>query len=164
MKKETYIKMTQPFRDHPQMAKGLHIINRICMVIMYVSYPMLIVVLFSQKEETFIEVLLVPAISFALLSIGRYFINRKRPYEVFEVPPVIPKNTKGKSFPSRHVFSATMIAMTYLFMSPWTWSGMVLLAVALLQALVRILSGVHYISDVVAGIVVGVLAALFYLL
>lgn len=164
MKKETYIKMTQPFRDHPQMAKGLHIINRICMVIMYVCYPALVVFLLLKKEEAIMEVFLIPAISFVLLSLGRYFINRKRPYEAFEVPPVIRKDTKGKSFPSRHVFSATIIAMTYLVMSPWPWIGIVLLAVALVQALVRVLSGVHYISDVVAGIVVGVLAALFYLL
>ena len=164
MKKETYIKMTQPFRDHPQMAKGLHIINRICMRVMYVNYPALLVFLLLKKEETLIEVVLIPAISFVLLSLGRYLINRKRPYETFEIPPVIPKDTKGKSFPSRHVFSAAMIAMTYLFMSPWLFLGIVLLIVTLVQAVVRVLSGVHYISDVIAGIAVGVLASLVYLL
>ena len=94
---------------------------------------------------------------------GRYLINRKRPYEKFDVPPVIPKDTKGKSFPSRHVFSATVIAMTFLFMSPWMWLGVALLFVALLEGVVRVVSGVHYISDVIAGMVVGILAALFYL-
>lgn len=164
MKKETYIKMTQPFRDHPPMAKGLHIINRICTLIMYVCYPSLLIFLLIKKEETVAEVFLVPAISFLILSIGRYWINRKRPYEAFEVPPVIPKDTKGKSFPSRHVFSATIIAMTFLLMSPWFWVGIILLVVVLLEAVVRVLSGVHYISDVIAGIAVGVLAALFYVI
>ncbi len=164
MKKETYIKMTRPFRDNPPMAKGLHIINRICTVIMYVCYPSLLLFLLIKKEETVIQAFLVPAISFIVLSIGRYLINRKRPYETFAVPPVIPKDTKGKSFPSRHVFSATVIAMTFLLLSPWTWLGLVLLGVALVEAVVRVLSGVHYISDVVAGIGVGILAALFYML
>ena len=164
MKKETYIKITQPFRDHPEVAKGLHIINRICMLIMYVSYPSLLIFLYIKKEETLTEVFLIPAISFVLLSLGRYFINRKRPYEAFDVPPVIPKKTKGKSFPSRHVFSATIIAMTYFMMSPWAWLGIILMVVALVEALVRVLSGVHYISDVVAGMAVGILASLFYLM
>jgi membrane-associated phospholipid phosphatase len=164
MKKETYIKITQPFRDHPEVAKGLHIINRLCMFIMYVSYPFLLISLYIKKEVTLTEVFLIPAISFVLLSLGRYFINRKRPYEAFDVPPVIPKKTKGKSFPSRHVFSATIIAMTYFMMSPWAWLGIILMVVALVEALVRVLSGVHYISDVIAGMAVGVLASLFYLM
>ena len=164
MKKETYIKITQPFRDRPEVAKGLHIINRICMLIMYVSYPSLLIFLYIKKEETLTEVFLIPAISFVLLSLGRYFINRKRPYEAFDVPPVIPKKTKGKSFPSRHVFSATIIAMTYFMMSPWAWLGIILMVVALVEAFVRVLSGVHYISDVVAGMAVGILASLFYLM
>jgi membrane-associated phospholipid phosphatase len=131
---------------------------------MYVCYPSLLVFLLIKKEETVAEVFLVPAISFLVLSLGRHWINRKRPYEAFEVPPVIPKDTMGKSFPSRHVFSATIIAMTFLLMSPWPWAGILLLVVAVLEAVVRVLSGVHYISDVIAGIAVGVLASLLYLI
>ena len=134
------------------------------MLIMYVSYPSLLIFLYIKKEETLTEVFLIPAISFVLLSLGRYFINRKRPYEAFDVPPVIPKKTKGKSFPSRHVFSATIIAMTYFMMSPWAWLGIILMVVALVEALVRVLSGVHYIGDVIAGMAVGILASLFYLM
>lgn len=162
MKKEAYIKMTQPFRDNPQMAKGLHIINRICTGSMYVLYPLLLVFLFWTRDEGLMQAFFVPAISFVVLSLGRYLINRKRPYEKFEVPPVLPKDTKGKSFPSRHVFSATIIAMTFLMMSPWMWLGIALLVLAVVEAVVRVLSGVHYISDVIAGIIVGVVASLFY--
>ena len=43
MKKETYIKMTQPFRENPEMAKGIHIVNKICTGVMYVAYPILLV-------------------------------------------------------------------------------------------------------------------------
>lgn len=159
MTKETYIKMTQPFRDHPEMAKGIHIANKLCTGIMYLSYPMLVLYLFLQKEENLLQVIMVPAISFVLLSAGRYLINRPRPYEVFEIPSVIKKDTKGKSFPSRHVFSATIIAMTFLLASPWMWIGVLFLAVSIVLAVVRVVSGVHFISDVIAGIGVGVLAA-----
>ena len=106
-----------------------------------------------------IRAILVPGISFVMLPFGRKLINRPRPYEAFDVPSVIKKDTKGKSFPSRHVFSATIIAMTFILASPWTWLGIAFLVVAVLLAIVRVISGVHYISDVIAGIVVGVLAA-----
>ena len=164
MKKETYIKMTQPFRDNPDMAKGLQIANKMCTGVMYLAYPVLLVYLFFfgkySSYFSFWKALLVPAISFVLLSVGRALINRPRPYEAFEIPPVIPKDTKGNSFPSRHVFSATMIAMTFLLMSPWSWLGLVFLVVSVLLAVVRVVSGVHYISDVVAGIIVAVIAAI----
>ena len=165
MKKETYIKMTQPFRDSPDLAKGIHIANKLCTGLMYLAYPMLLVYLFFyaylSSFFSFKKALLVPAISFILLSLFRKIINRPRPYETFDVPPVIKKDTKGHSFPSRHVFSATMIAMTFILHSPWIGLGMIFLVVSLLLAVVRVVSGVHYISDVVAGIVVAVVAAVF---
>lgn len=164
MKKETYIKMTQPFRDNPDMAKGIHIANKLCTGIMYLAYPVLLVYLFFYGKYSsyfsFEKALLVPAISFVILSVGRALINRKRPYEAFGIPPVIPKDTKGNSFPSRHVFSATMIAMTFLLMSPWSWLGIIFLFVSAMLAVIRVVSGVHYISDVVAGIGVAMIAAI----
>lgn len=160
MTKENYIKMTQPFRDNPEMAKGIHILNKVCTLSMYVAYPLLLLYMFWQGDALLLRTILVPAISFLLLSVFRHFFNRKRPYEAFEVPPVIKKDTKGKSFPSRHVFSATMIAMTFLLMSPWMWLGIVFLCVSVMLAAVRVMSGVHYISDVVAGIIVAVVVAM----
>jgi membrane-associated phospholipid phosphatase len=58
------------------------------------------------------------------------------------------------------VFSAAMIAWTFVLMSPWSLLGIGFLCVAVLLAAVRVLSGVHYISDVVAGIFVATVAAL----
>jgi membrane-associated phospholipid phosphatase len=162
MKKETYIKMTQPFRENPELAKGIHIANKMCTGVMYLAYPLLLVYLFFYANLSsyfsFKRALLVPAISFLLLTVVRALINRPRPYEKFEIPPVIKKDTKGNSFPSRHVFSATIIAMTFLLMSPWSWLGVFFLVVSVALAIVRVLSGVHYISDVVAGFFVAVLS------
>ena len=165
MKKETYIKMTQPFRDNPEMAKGIHIANKVCTGVMYLAYPALLVYMYfnAYKISSFFQfekVLFVPAVSFLLLSIFRKIINRPRPYELFEIPPVIKKDTKGLSFPSRHVFSATMIAMTFLLHSPFFVLGVIFFIMSLLLAVVRVVSGVHYISDVVAGVVIAVVAAM----
>ena len=159
MKKETYIKMTQPFRDNPGMARGIHIANKLCTGTMYLAYPVLLMYQFLQKDGGLLRSLLVPSISFVLLSLFRGWLNRPRPYETFQMPPVIKKDTKGHSFPSRHVFSAAMIALTFLFMSPWMWLGVLFLCVTAALAVVRVVSGVHYISDVLAGIIAAVIAA-----
>lgn len=166
MRKETYIKMTQPFRDNPELAKGIHIANKICTGVMYLAYPVLLVYMYFNAHRIssffrFEKVLLVPAMSFVLLTIFRKIVNRPRPYEAFEVPPVIKKDTKGHSFPSRHVFSATIIAMTFILHSPFFVLGVIFLVVSVLLAAVRVVSGVHYISDVVAGIVIAIVAAVF---
>ena len=163
MTKENYIKMTQPFRDNQGLAKGIHMANKCCTGVMYLAYPMLLVYLFFYGKFSsyfsFTKALLVPGISFVLLSLFRKWINRPRPYEKFEVVPVIKKDTKGQSFPSRHVFSATINAMTFLLMSPWSWLGVLFLLVSFALAAIRVLSGVHFISDVLAGILVAVAAA-----
>ena len=165
MTKENYIRMTQPFRENNGLAKGIHIANKLCTMTMYAAYPVLLVYLFFYGKISsyfsFEKALFVPGISFVLLSLFRKWINRPRPYEKFDVAPIIKKDTKGQSFPSRHVFSATMIAMTFLLMSPWSWLGVVFLLVSVALAVVRVVSGVHFISDVVAGIIVAVVAAVF---
>lgn len=159
MTKETYIKITQPFRDNPEMAKGIHILNKAFTMLMYVSYPCLLIYLFFSQYADWVRATLVPAISFVLLTLIRKGINRRRPYEAFGISSAIPKKTKGNSFPSRHVFSATIIAMTFLFMSPWMWLGVVFLIVTVGLAIIRVVSGVHYPSDVVAGVLCGIFAA-----
>lgn len=160
MTKETYIKITQPFRDRPEMAKGIHIANKICTGLMYLAYPMLLIYLIAAQEDSVPEAILVPAVSFVILSVGRALINRKRPYERFEILSVIPKDTKGKSFPSRHVFSATVISVIYICLFPWWWLGGLLLVITVGLAVVRVLSGVHYPSDVIAGMVCGIVFTL----
>lgn len=163
MTKENYVKMTQPFREHPEMARGIHIINRICTGVMYAAYPLLLLYLCFTETltgEHLKPAVLVPAISFVLLSWVRAKIDRQRPYEKFEMPPVIRKDTRGNSFPSRHVFSAAMIAMTYFCLSPWQWLGIIFLILSVMLAVVRVVSGVHYISDVTAGFLIAVFCAL----
>ncbi|MDU5604104.1 MAG: phosphatase PAP2 family protein, partial [Mogibacterium sp.] len=95
---------------------------------------------------------------FFLLSLGRSFYNRPRPYQTWAIQPLIKKDSLGKSFPSRHVFSATVIAMLALTLNPWLGGTMLFLAAIL--AILRVLGGVHYTSDVLAGYVIGILVGL----
>ncbi len=159
MTKETYIKMTRPFRT-PGMAKGIHITNKVCTMVMYVAYPLLLIYMLWQKDKDLLQAVLVPGISFVALTIFRACFNRPRPYETFETSPVIKKDTKGKSFPSRHVFSAMVIAMTFLLVSPWTAVGVIFVVLTVLMAIVRVVSGVHYPSDVIVGAAFAIVVAI----
>ena len=156
--------MTQPFRDHPERAKSLHMANKILTAIIFVAYPLLLIWLYVKLPDHLLRAILVPFDGFIGVSVFRYLVNRRRPYEAFELPPVIPKETSGRSFPSRHVFSAAIIAFTFLAIPQVMWIGIVLLMCTVLLAVIRVLSGVHYISDVVAAGVIAAAIALVFLL
>lgn len=158
MKKETYQKMTEPFRNDKEMAMALHKSNKMINELIFVLYPFLLLYFLLQRDIALVRAIIVPLDGFIIVTVFRYLVNRPRPYEVFQIEPIIPKDTKGKSFPSRHVFSATIIAMTYLLLSPWEPLGWFLLVTSFCLGAVRVISGIHYISDVVIGGILGVLA------
>ncbi|MGN0240647.1 MAG: phosphatase PAP2 family protein [Candidatus Weimeria sp.] len=107
-----------------------------------------VVVQFGFGKEI-LKALLIPATGFALETFIRDKLNFERPYERTGVPPVIPKSTKGHSFPSRHAFSVTMIAMMYVFYLPCL--GVVMLCIAAFLCVVRVKGGVHFARDVISG-------------
>lgn len=151
MKKQTYLKMTEPFRQKPKMARSLHIVNKILTGVVFLFYMFLVLRLFARRDDGLVQAVLVPAFGLLAVTVFRSLINRPRPYEAFHVEPVIPKRTKGKSFPSRHVFSAAMISGVF-FAQGWWHCGVICLVLALGLAVIRVVSGVHYISDVAAAL------------
>lgn len=158
MTKETYIRITEPLRNNPKRAAVIHICNRILTGLVFVSYPALLLWLFRNQEQSLIKAILVPFDSFIILTIFRFFVNAKRPYEVFDIPPVIAKDTRGRSFPSRHVFSVFIIAMTFFAVCPVPVLGGVIFVLGILLAVVRVFAGVHFPRDVIAGAISGIAA------
>lgn len=170
MKKETYLYMIQSLKKRPSLAKGIIGANSIITKAIYIAYPCLLgyLLVFDPGitfaldhflESMFFKALLVPLGSFVILSALRKGINAPRPYEVYETSPLIPKNTKGKSFPSRHVFSIFIIGMTFYYCCPAPELGIVILILGIFLAILRVVSGVHFIKDVVAGALLGILMA-----
>ena len=165
MQKSTYIRMTDALRARPALARGVSLANKIITNVAYVAYPCLLAWLAYAAATgatgavgMLLRAVLVPGISFALVTVMRKAINAPRPYEVFDAAPVIPKDTRGNSFPSRHAFSIFVIAMTFCACCPLTWVGPVILAAGVLLAVIRVVSGVHFPRDVVVGALLGMLA------
>lgn len=164
MTKEQYRNITEGLRKNPKKTRVVKIINKILTAIVFVSYPVYLFYLFLQRDAWLAEAIIVPLDSFIIVSLVRYLINARRPYEKFELPPVIEKTTKGKSFPSRHVFSVFIIAMTLFYSFPVV--GVLLMVIGIMLGLIRVVGGVHEPRDVVAGALAGIFCGVvgFYLI
>ena len=73
------------------------------------------------------------------------------------------RKTDPHSFPSGHAARAALLAVLALGLGP-VWFGALLLVWAPLVMLARVAMGVHYLSDIVAGALLGVFAGIIALL
>ena len=71
--------------------------------------------------------------------------------------PLFPKDKTGQSMPSRHCFSAAAIAAAVWYVLPPL--GAVLAVLAVIIAVSRVVTGVHFVSDVLAGLAFGLVFA-----
>ncbi len=100
--------------------------------------------------------LMVPATGLAMITLLRHLWNRSRPYDKLKIQPLVPiKSGKGHSFPSRHTASAVLIAVACWQLHPVF--GLIMGFLSVLVAISRVLSGVHYLSDIAAGAVLSLL-------
>lgn len=153
MKREAYVKMTDLVRERKALRAAVIWSDRLLTKLAYIIYPVFVIILFIKKDPDAVRALLVPGISFGAVSLFRWAFRAPRPYEVFETTPVIKKNTKGKSFPSRHVFSIFVIGASIMWFSP-LW-GAALMGAGAVMAAARVLGGVHFPRDVIAGALIG---------
>ena len=163
-----YSKITEPLRQRPWAVRALNAADKILAGGIFIFYPVMLVTLLSKAIGTGVSVLqagtaiwpdvLVPGIAFALLSAVRGRLDAKRPYEEWPIEALIRRDGSGHSMPSRHVFSAAVIAMCALRHN--LYAGAVLLVLAGVIAVIRVLGGVHYPKDVAVGYLAGVTAGL----
>ena len=105
------------------------------------------------------------ALPFLLFTFFRKSLNAPRPYEVMNFEEMgfpIPSKKRGSSFPSRHVFSATLIATMMLLRLPVV--GVITFLFAILLSVVRVMRGIHFMRDVTVGALVGVVGGVIALL
>lgn len=164
MKQEHYIKISDFFRSFSWGEKLVVQVNNWLTRIIYISFIALFISLGFQKDERFIRVVLVCGISFVIVTIFRMICNTDRPYTIYDFEPLIAKEKKGESMPSRHVFSAFVIAMAFLYTYPWI--SIPIFAISIVMAIGRVIGGVHFPKDVIVGALIGIISGIigFYLI
>ena len=156
--------ITGNIENKPFLLRLLRAFNRFMTVVMPMIYLTLLATTYLQEglgKQVLIYVF-IPASGFVILSLFRKKINAPRPYEVWEIVPLLDRDSPGQSMPSRHVFSATIISMACLHAS--LSAGVILLVLSALLGLVRVSGGVHYPKDVLIGYACGLVWGVIFFL
>lgn len=154
MNRERYIRLMDWGTEKGRRTFLIVHVNKFVTAIVYIAYPVLLYELIKNGSEMTYKVLLVPAVSLFLVSVFRYLYNEERPYIVYEIDPIMQKKEPGKSMPSRHVFSAFIIAMAFLYVQPIL--SIPVFICAIVMGIGRILAGIHYPKDVIVGAILGI--------
>ena len=161
---EWYNHIATNIENKPFFLSLLRTFNWFMTVVMPIVYLTLLATTYFQEglgKQVLIYVF-IPASGFVILSLLRKKINAPRPYEVWEIVPLLDRDSPGQSMPSRHVFSATIISMACFHASLSV--GVILLVLSALLGLVRVLGGVHYPKDVVVGYICGLVWGVIFFL
>ena len=167
-----YMKNYQEWYDHiagkienrPIFLSLLRTFNRFMVVVMPIVYLTLLTTIYFREGfgKQVLMYVFIPASGFVILSFLRKKINAPRPYEEWDIKPLLDRDSPGQSMPSRHVFSATIISMACLHAS--LTMGMICLTLSAFLGLVRVLGGVHYPKDVVVGYICGLVWGVIFFL
>ncbi|HEY4497989.1 MAG TPA: phosphatase PAP2 family protein [Candidatus Paceibacterota bacterium] len=94
----------------------------------------------------------------ALVWGARFLYQQPRPFELLDVSKQLLYHTAGNALPSGHATAAFALA-TAVFLWSRKW-GLVLYAAALLVGISRIIGGIHWPTDIIAGAIIGSWSAL----
>ena len=164
MTAEHYAVLRRWMDAHPLAKRCTIFLDRWLPAVPFICYPVLLCLLNVQLVRLWLagqstaaleyskltaRAIFVPGLTFWGGTVLRARLNRPRPYEQPGFVPLVPKETRGHSFPSRHALSAAVLAMTWLYFYPVV--GWVMAAVTAAICLLRVLTGVHYPRDVLCG-------------
>ena len=152
---EWYGHVASNIKNKPFLLRLLRTFNLFMTVVMPIVYLTLLATTYLQQGlgKQVLMYVFIPASGFVILSFLRKKINAPRPYEEWDIKPLLDRDSPGQSMPSRHVFSATIISMACMHASLSV--GLILLNLSALLGLVRVLGGVHFPKDVVVGYICG---------
>lgn len=121
-------------------------------------FVMAIIMAFNKenRKKAFLGILAIALSHIVISIILKPLIMRPRPFEALGFDILI-ASPHGSSFPSGHASSSFAFAMLVFFMN-WKYKW-VAVSCAILMAFSRVYLGVHYVSDVLVGALVGTLIA-----
>lgn len=156
--RKTYEKHARFYRAHP-LAKHALVTTSYALTWLFIGvYAGFIVYGFCKKFGVWemSGIIGLPLLCLIAVAVLRFFFHRPRPFSKngAYITPFIQKDCDdNKSFPSRHLASAFVIASVFLPVLPWL-SG-VLYAFGGVMLYVRFALGLHYPSDLFFGALLG---------
>ncbi len=145
------------------LSESLMLIERAAVILAVISYVALLV--FSSLGTSLylgIKYLVLSAVPFICVSVFRHLFNAPRPSELYDLLSLGADasvcNKRGRSFPSRHVFSSFLVGT--LLLMPVPILGGVVLVFGIALGACRVLRGVHFIRDCVSGAIIGALCGI----
>ncbi len=111
---------------------------------------------------TAVGVALSAATGLFAVTLMRKIINAPRPYEIYDFYEQLPREKSGQSFPSRHAYSAFVIAALAWHLHPAV--SISLFVVGICLSVARVLLGIHFVRDVLVGATVGIISGVLGIL
>ena len=124
----------------------------------YIGY----LLFFAKDYFELARVVITAGVPFFAVGALRAWLMLPRPFEVYAFYGGLPTvglfsgEKKSGSFPSRHAYSAFVIGTVFFFQSPWC--ALIFGAGAVLMCLCRALLGIHFVRDLLAGALIGILS------
>lgn len=158
-KKEKWLRSVY---ENQTLAEGLSVVSIFSSLVFVYAVCFMMAEAFIESAKTAIGLAVMLAVPFLIVSLVRALVRAPRPYEVYPFYEKKPHRAVGKSFPSRHAFSAFAIAVAMLAFHPTF--ALLLLGLALALSVCRFLLGIHFIRDLVAGGLIGVFSSVLGLM
>lgn len=162
MTREGYEALNKRVRKNPCSKDILSVLSGGATAVTASLYVFTLFFLFLSRDFRIIMIICPPLAGFILVTMLRSGLNLKRPYEKYDIVPLIEKESNSNSFPSRHVASAFLIGVSMIVISPTL--ALVIIISGALTAVCRVLAGVHYIMDVVFGAAFGTALSLVFVI
>jgi len=148
----TYMRLEKPMRFISSMGDGY------LYVLMGIIFPLLA----PQLGVAFLKAMLIAfLLELPIYWALKHSFKRRRPFRVVEALAPLLKPSDEFSFPSGHTTAAFMVAALTVVYFPG--AALVIYPWAALVGLSRVMLKVHFISDVLAGMVLGTVLALLSL-
>lgn len=140
---------------NPRKMRMLKIVNDGCAYLSAAFFGVLLILKLLEGGYTDAFILGGAAmVGFVFVTVFRAILDKPRPYEVYDFYEIKPAEREGKSFPSRHCFSAFIIATLLIALNIPTAVAVYFLAIII--SVCRVLTGIHFVRDVLAGALMGI--------
>lgn len=158
MNKKLFLYLYNLSKNNKILEKLFILISSISAYVFFIIYFLAVLYLLIFDYNKLIRVLLVPAFTVLLNIFLRKVFKAKRPFDELNINKMI-EHKSNYSFPSNHCVCSMIISVSIIYIN--IKLGFIMIILTIFTALSRIMTGLHYPSDVVAGLIIGLITGIF---